>query len=61
MTLRVSGSLVVDGVIGIARGLGVAVIAEGIETPEELAALRDAGITLLQGNLFGRRWRPCRR
>jgi EAL domain-containing protein (putative c-di-GMP-specific phosphodiesterase class I) len=45
---------IVSGVIGIARTLGVAVIAEGIETPEELAALRDAGITLFQGYLFAR-------
>lgn len=45
---------IVSGVIGIARALGVAVIAEGIETPEELAALREAGITLFQGYLFAR-------
>ncbi|KMO33736.1 diguanylate phosphodiesterase [Methylobacterium variabile] len=45
---------IVAGVIGIARALGVAVIAEGIETPEELAALREAGITLFQGYLFAR-------
>ncbi|TGD95039.1 EAL domain-containing protein [Methylobacterium nonmethylotrophicum] len=45
---------IVSGVIAIARALGVAVIAEGIETPEELAALREAGITLFQGYLFAR-------
>ncbi|KMO18526.1 EAL domain-containing protein [Methylobacterium platani] len=45
---------IVSGVIGIARALGVAVIAEGVETPEELAALREAGITLFQGYLFAR-------
>lgn len=45
---------IVSGVISIARALRVAVIAEGIETPEELAALREAGITLFQGYLFAR-------
>lgn len=45
---------IVSGVIGIARALGVAVIAEGIETADELAALREAGITLFQGYLFAR-------
>lgn len=45
---------IVSGVIGIARTLGVAVIAEGIETEGELSALREAGITLFQGYLFAR-------
>ncbi|AWN48318.1 diguanylate phosphodiesterase [Methylobacterium terrae] len=45
---------IVSGVIGIARALGIAVIAEGIETADELAALREAGITLFQGYLFAR-------
>ena len=40
--------------IGIARTLGVAVIAEGIETEGELSALREAGITMFQGYLFAR-------
>jgi EAL domain-containing protein (putative c-di-GMP-specific phosphodiesterase class I) len=30
------------------------VIAEGVETAEEAAALQDCGIELLQGYLFGR-------
>ncbi len=45
---------IVSGVISIARALRVTVIAEGIETREELAALREAGITLFQGYLFAR-------
>lgn len=45
---------IVSGVIAIARSLGVAVIAEGVETAEELAVLREAGITLFQGYLFAR-------
>ena len=34
--------------------MGVTVLAEGIETPEECAALRDLGIRLQQGYLFAR-------
>ena len=46
--------VIVGGVIQIARQLKVAVIAEGIETHEELATLRAAGIRLFQGYLFAR-------
>lgn len=34
--------------------LGITVIAEGIETHGELAALRDAGISLVQGYIFAK-------
>lgn len=36
------------------REMGVSVIAEGIETAGEYAALRDLGITLMQGYLFAK-------
>lgn len=45
---------IVPGVVGIARALGVAVIAEGVETAAELAALRSFGVTLFQGYLFAK-------
>ena len=38
----------------MARELGVAVIAEGIETEAELSTLRASGITLFQGYLFAK-------
>lgn len=41
-------------VIAMARDLGIAVIAEGIETEAECATLRAAGITLFQGYLFAK-------
>jgi EAL domain-containing protein (putative c-di-GMP-specific phosphodiesterase class I) len=41
-------------VMAMARELGMAVIAEGIETEAELTALRAAGITLFQGYLFAK-------
>ena len=40
--------------VSTSRTYGVQVIAEGIETPGELAALRLIGVPLLQGHLLGR-------
>jgi EAL domain-containing protein (putative c-di-GMP-specific phosphodiesterase class I) len=45
---------IVRSVAGLARALGSVVIAEGVETAEEYAALRDCGISLMQGYLFAR-------
>ena len=45
---------IVAGVVTIARQLGVAVIAEGVETKAELTTLRAAGIQLFQGYLFAK-------
>lgn len=45
---------IVAGIVGIARTLDIRVIAEGVETREELAVLAAAGITLFQGYLFSR-------
>jgi EAL domain-containing protein (putative c-di-GMP-specific phosphodiesterase class I) len=44
----------VDAVIGLARGLGLEVVAEGIETVEQLAILRRKGCDGGQGFLFSR-------
>lgn len=44
----------VDGVVGICRALSTEVVAEGVETPGELAALRAIGVTLFQGYLFAK-------
>jgi diguanylate cyclase (GGDEF)-like protein len=41
-------------IVDLARRLGLDVIAEGIETPAQLAALRDLGVELGQGYLVGR-------
>lgn len=45
---------IVASVVAMARTLGVAVIAEGIETESELATLRATGIELFQGYLFAK-------
>ena len=43
---------IVAGIIGLAGGLGLEVIAEGIETPRQLEVLRELGCTFGQGYLF---------
>ena len=45
---------IVHGVMVTCRDLGVEVVAEGVETPGELAALRDLGVPYYQGYLFAR-------
>ncbi len=45
---------IIRAVIAMARDLGVKITAEGIETPEQLAWLRDAGCADGQGYLLGR-------
>ncbi|MGQ4275150.1 EAL domain-containing protein [Terrihabitans sp. B22-R8] len=45
---------ILPGIAGIARTLDITVIAEGIETSEELALVRAAGISLVQGYLLAR-------
>ena len=46
--------VLVDGTLQMCRRLGVDVIAEGVETREELAVLKDMGIQLFQGYLLAR-------
>jgi diguanylate cyclase (GGDEF)-like protein/PAS domain S-box-containing protein len=42
------------GVVRLAPGLGARVVAEGVETEEEFAAIRRLGCDEVQGHLFGR-------
>jgi len=43
---------IVEAIIGLAHGLGISVVAEGIETTEQLEALRALGCDIGQGYLF---------
>ena len=45
---------IVEGIVLVATRLGITIIAEGIETPEECHSLKDLGIRLMQGYLFAR-------
>ncbi|MEY2477328.1 MAG: diguanylate cyclase [Actinomycetota bacterium] len=47
-------SALVVGIISLARGLGLEVVAEGVETKEELDFLRQHGCDQIQGYLFSR-------
>ncbi|MGY1716451.1 EAL domain-containing protein [Geodermatophilus sp. SYSU D01106] len=47
-------SKLVESLVSFGHGCGVKVVAEGIETAEEAARLRDLGVDLGQGWYFGR-------
>lgn len=55
LTVDIAGSprdqVVVRGILGIARGLGLNVVAEGVETPEQRDLLAAEGCDLYQGFL----------
>jgi len=48
------GEAVVRAVVGLGRAFGLQVCAEGVETPEQLARVRDLGCKLAQGYLLSR-------
>ncbi len=47
-------ALIVSGIVQLARALGLTVVAEGIETPEQLTLLRRMGCRYAQGYLLAR-------
>lgn len=51
-------AVILEAIIHIARGLGLDLIAEGVETAEQMASLCRRGCTLMQGYLFAK---PIRR
>jgi diguanylate cyclase (GGDEF)-like protein len=46
--------ILLSGVISIASGLGLYVLAEGVETPEQLAQVKSLGCDLAQGHYFSK-------
>lgn len=49
-----AAKFIIEGVIGIARNLGIRVVAEGIEMESQAAQLLELGCTLGQGYLFSK-------
>ncbi len=47
-------STIVEAVVRLGHSLGLAVVAEGVETPLQLSRRRDLGCDRAQGYLFGR-------
>ena len=47
--------VILSAMIGLARALGMKAIAEGVETAEQVAQLREMGCEMAQGNYF---WEP---
>ena len=45
---------IVHALVGLAKELGMTLLAEGVETAAELAVLKAAGISLFQGYYFAR-------
>lgn len=54
ITESVEQQRLVKSIIEIGRTLGIQVVAEGVETPEQANSLRDMGCDYLQGYLFAR-------
>lgn len=54
MTNDTEIAAIVAGVIHLARSLGLETVGEGVETPAQLAMLRQFGCHVAQGYLFGR-------
>jgi EAL domain-containing protein (putative c-di-GMP-specific phosphodiesterase class I) len=54
MSVDANALTVVRAIVDLAGNLGLAIVAEGIETPEDEAALRSMGCTSGQGYFFSR-------
>jgi len=50
---------VIGALLSLARGLGLSVVAEGVETEKQLSALRELGCDSVQGYLTGRPAAPA--
>lgn len=49
-----ASAAIIQAVVGLGTTLGMGVVAEGVETPDQMTALVAAGCTHLQGYLFSK-------
>ncbi|WP_456713976.1 bifunctional diguanylate cyclase/phosphodiesterase [Bradyrhizobium sp. USDA 4353] len=54
LSTRDESAAVISSVVTLARGLGIQITAEGVETEEQLSQLRALGVNFAQGYLLGR-------
>jgi len=52
LTTRADSQAIIKAVIGLGQSLGMSTTAEGVETEEQLAMVRDQGVSEVQGFLF---------
>jgi EAL domain-containing protein (putative c-di-GMP-specific phosphodiesterase class I) len=53
MTRDDNAAVIVRSVVNLAKGLGLGVVAEGVETEQAFSSLRSLGCEHVQGFLFG--------
>ena len=54
ITAQVADASIVQAIVSLAHSLGLKVVAEGVETPEQLAFLKKLGCDQYQGYFFSR-------
>ena len=54
LTTLIAAGAIVSAILAMAHTLGLRVVAEGVETPEQLQFLRDRQCDIVQGYLFSR-------
>jgi EAL domain-containing protein (putative c-di-GMP-specific phosphodiesterase class I) len=52
--IKRDSTVIVAAVIALARNLGMTTVAEGVETEQQLATLREQGCSMVQGFLLSR-------
>jgi EAL domain-containing protein (putative c-di-GMP-specific phosphodiesterase class I) len=58
LTTRADSQAIIKAVIGLGQSLGMSTTAEGVETEEQLAMVREHGVSEVQGFLFSPPLKP---